>query len=203
MVHYHRFLGILSLLIVLGTATIAQTPCGVYATKDDFKNNDVTYGFDDCAMKVRLNKDIVAYHQETKLRFSFNFIYGYADGKDVYRAYGVKSLWRNPGYYRVLYDSDVVIYERIRRDHRSNPQAYYYYSISKDAPIQPLSKKFYNVTSGEKLKIHLSALRASLQLPTNPEDVNFALVVIGESLQKKKPDISARLQTTTRRPKIF
>ena len=202
MTTYRHLLTILPLLIVV-TAT-AQTPCGIYATKDDFVNNKVTYTFDDCGVKVRLNKDLVAYHQDTKLRFNFNFIYGYADGSDLYRAYGLKSLWRNPGYYRVIYDSDLIIYERIRRDHRSNPQPYYFYSTSKDSPIQPLRKKFYSITAREKIKINLSALRQSLLMPESSGDPQFALVAVAETLvQKKKPDISARLQTTTRRPKIF
>ncbi len=190
-------------LLLLQVAFIAnaQNSCGIYATRADFLENKVTYAFDNCDVKVRMDKDIVARHSDTKLRFDFDFIYGYTDGTNLYRSYGRPSLFKDAGYYKVIFDGDVVVYERIRRDHRNGPRSFYYYSLSKDSPIAPLKSQFYTTTAaGKAVKLNLAALRQSLKIEFSA-DPAFHLVDLG--FEKKKPDISARLQTTTRRPKVL
>jgi hypothetical protein len=183
--------------------TSAQSPCGVFATQEDFLANRVTYSVDDCRLQRRFNKDIVAIHRGEKLKFDFRFIYGYADGQSLYRAYGVKNLWTDHGYYKIVYDNDLVIYKRTLTDYRSNTQTYYYFSLSKDSPILPLRKRFYSETPEvhNSIKVYFSALKNSINIPPAEKDPEYLVISDTETAQKKKPDISARLQTTTRRPK--
>jgi len=191
-------------LLCFGTfVTSAQTSCGVFATQEDFLNNRVTYAVDDCQLNRKFNKDIVAIHRGEKIRFDFRFIYGYSDGQNLYRAYGVKNLWTDHGYYKIVYDKDLVIYKRTLTDYRANTQTYYYFSLSKDSPILPLRKRFYSDTPEVRnsIKVYFSALKNSVNIPSSEEDSDYLVISDAETVQKKKPDISARLQTTTRRPK--
>jgi hypothetical protein len=183
--------------------TYAQSPCGVFATQEDFLNNRVTYAADDCKLNRKFNKDILAIHRGEKVRFDFRFIYGYSDGQNLYRAYGVKNLWTDHGYYKIVYDKDLVIYKRTLTDYRANTQTYYYFSLSKDSPILPLRKRFYSETPevGNSIKVYFSALKESVNVPNAQQDPEYLVISDANLAQKKKPDISARLQTTTRRPK--
>ena len=131
--------------------------------------------------------------------FKFDFIYGYTDGTDFYRAYGVQSIWRDHGYYKVVYeDNSVVVYARLSKNYRDEKQTFFYYSLSKDSPIFPLKRKYYDLDEERNVvRLQIAALKDELgftnsDLALTPVDVQLG--------QKKKPDISARLQTTTRRP---
>jgi hypothetical protein len=163
-------------LLLLPFLVPAQHLCGIFATREDFINNVITYQFDDCAVKLRMNKDIVAVHKGSRLKFDFRFIFGYTDGKDLYRAYGVKSIWTDQGYYKVIYDKDLIIYKRTVSDYRSNKQTHYYFSLSKDSPILPLRKKFYSSVKNN-FRMEFSALRKAvdhLDLPGKSNVVLFA-----------------------------
>jgi hypothetical protein len=189
------------LLLFLPILAQAQGACGIFASRKDFVNNDVSYKIDDCSMKVRMNKSIVGYHNGVKLKFDFRFIFGYYDGENLYRAYGLKNLWTDHGYYKVIYDQDLVIYQRTLVNYRADSQTHYYFSLTKDSPIMPLRKRFYTQEVPENIRVDFSALKRSIILPTDAEQSDW--VTAKSTGQKKKPDISARLQTTTRRPKIF
>jgi hypothetical protein len=197
-----KILAFVSLCFTI-SATLAQSRCGVFATQEDFLNNRVTYAADDCQLNRKFNKDIVAIHRGEKIRFDFRFIYGYSDGQNLYRAYGVKNLWTDHGYYKIVYDKDLVIYKRTLTDYRANTQTYYYFSLSKDSPILPLRKRFYSETPevGKSIKVYFSALKESVNIPNSHHAPEYLVITDAEIVQKKKPDISARLQTTTRRPK--
>src|SRR5687768_12364429 len=119
-----------SVFMVFSLATHAQQPCGIFAKRGDFVQNRITYPFDDCSADVQTNKDIVAYHQCTELRFKFEFIYGYSDGKNIYRADGTPSFWRDPGYFKVIYDDEVVVYSRKSRHEGSFGHVNYYFSLT-------------------------------------------------------------------------
>jgi hypothetical protein len=197
---------LLPALLASAISSFAQNSCGVFATQDDFLANEVTYRFDDCEVKRKLNKDLVAAHRGQKMRFDFRFIYGYFDGENLYRAYGVKNLWTDHGYYKIIYDKDLIIYQRTLTDYRSNTQTHYYFSTSKDSPILPLRKKFYSSSPevSNSIKVYFSSLKNSINLPVTDKDKDVIVIVQAETaIEKKKPDISARLQTTTRRPKVF
>lgn len=200
---WYKFIPI---LLLVSTAVSAQQSCGIFAKRDDFMQEKVTYRFDDCRAKVQGNKDIVARHKGEKMKFKFDFIYGYTDGINTYRAYGVQSVWKDHGYYKVIYDKDVVVYSRISRDFRSNLQIYYYFSLDKDSPILPLKRKFYSYAPQLKgaLQLHVAQLKEHIGLNVSEGDEYVVIAdATSELEEKKKPDISARLQTTTRRPKIF
>jgi hypothetical protein len=197
---------LLPTLLVGAISSFAQSPCGVFATQEDFLANNVTYRFDDCEVKRKLNKDLFAAHRGQKMRFDFRFIYGYFDGENLYRAYGVKNLWTDHGYYKIIYDKDLVIYQRTLTDYRSNSHTYYYFSTSKDSPIFPLRKKFYSTSPEVKnsIKVYFSSLKNSINIPITENDEEIVVIADAQNkVEKKKPDISVRLQTTTRRPKIF
>lgn len=177
-----------------------KLPCGIVANRVDFANGKITYSFDGCAFDVMSNKDIVAQHLGNKVRFDFQFIYGYSDGKNLYRAYGVQSILSDFGFYKVIYDDDVVVYSRVSRDYRSNLQTFYYFSHSKESPILPLRRKFYSHAPELKgaIRLHVSKLKSSIGIPGFNEEPTPELITLGE----EEKNVSARLQTPTSRPKI-
>jgi len=193
-----------ALMMFVGFEAVAQQPCGIYAKKEDFLASKVRYAFEGCEMRVQNNKDIVGMHKNHELRFKFDFIYGYSDGKNTYRAYGAQSPWKDHGFYKIIYEGDVVVYERITWDYRSNLQVFYYYSTTKDSPIMLLKKRFYSYPKDQEgiLQLNTARLKEHIGLPVSNNELAIALIEVDESILqiKKKPGISTRLQTTTRRP---
>ena len=162
-----------ALFLFVALETLGQQPCGIYATKEDFLANKVTYAFDECDMVVKLNKDIVGKHDNHKLRFKYDFVFGYFDGKSKYRAFGSRSPWTNHGFYKVIYEKDIVVYERVMKDLRSNTYVFYYYSASKESPIIPLKPRFYSYTNvGKKgaLQINTAKLKKHIGLPVEDSE---------------------------------
>ena len=170
-----KALMISALFLLAAFEIVAQQPCGIYATKEDFLADKVTYSFDNCDMVVKLNKDIVGKHDSHKLRFKYDFVYGYFDGKSKYRAFGSRSPWTNHGFYKVIYEKDIVVYERVMKDLRSNTYVFYYYSASKDSPIVPLKPRFYSYSykhGGKKgaLQINTARLKRHIGLPVDDNE---------------------------------
>jgi hypothetical protein len=187
-------------VFIASNLSAEKLPCGIIANRMDFASGKITYTFDGCRFDVMTNKDIVAHHLGNKVRFDFQFIYGYSDGKNLYRAYGVQSLLSDFGFYKVIYDSDVVVYSRVSRDYRSNLQTFYYFSHSKESPILPLRRRFYSQASEIRgaIRLHVSKLKSSIGIPGVNDEPNLEQVTLVED----KSDVSARLETTARRPKI-
>jgi hypothetical protein len=166
------------LLFCAGCVSVtAQSKCGIYATRADFLNNKLTYDFNDCNFSILGSKDIVARHAEKKLRFEFDFVFGYTDGVNRYRAYGKPSFWINHGFYQVIYEGELVIYARTIKDNRSNVHTFLFYSMEGDSPIYPLKKKFYDTTSGRAgfVKLDIAAVKKHLGLQSQ-EDAVYAAV---------------------------
>jgi hypothetical protein len=168
---------VLCFLLAVHLTSAAQSPCGVFASHLDFLESKVAYKFDDCNFRIAVNKDIVARHEDQRLRFDFDFIFGYTDGNNLYRAYSPPSLWTNRGYYQVIYDEGVVIYARTLKDHRSNVYTFFFYSLERDSPIYPLRPKYYDTTSGKTrlVKLKVASLKEHLGIPS--EEENFSAFV--------------------------
>jgi hypothetical protein len=184
--------------LLLSVAGYSQQPCGIFVKRGDFVQNQVTYQFDDCSADVQVNKDIIAHHQCTELRFKFEFIYGYSDGKYIYRADGSPSFWRDPGYYKVIYDRGVIVYSRTSHDSESFGHVNYYFSLSKDSPILTLKRRFYSFVPemNGAFQLHTTQLKKHIGLPVN-DDRSFVKILDGRLLsdQKTGPAVSARVRT--------
>lgn len=165
------------LLLILAQSAIAQSPCGIFATRADFIEGRITFPvFNECAIAVRANKDLVALQGPEKVRFKFDHIYGYTDGKNKYRAYGKQSLLTDHAYYKIVYNAELVLYARRTMDYRGKRYTTYYYSLALDSPIFPLNRKFIrrDPDDPKKVIVHLAKLRNELGLKTEGDRLKIA-----------------------------
>jgi hypothetical protein len=154
---------VLSLVILLLSSVMgfSQVPRGVFVSREDFVKNKPTFEFSgESKMIVRNNKDIVASTGKDKVRFKYNFVYGYSDGKNIYRSYLRQSILPDFGYYKVIYDSGIVIYSREITDfHTQKKIKLFYYSEDRGSPIMRLKRKHYHRKDSENVTINIAALR--------------------------------------------
>jgi hypothetical protein len=168
--------GITLVIFLLSTVVgFSQVSRGVFVTREDFVKNKPTFEFSgESKMIVRNNKDIVASRGNEKVRFKYNFLYGYSDGKNVYRSYLRQSILPDFGYYKVIYDSGIVIYSREITDmHTQKKIKLFYYSEDKGSPIMRLKRKHYNRKNTESVIINVAALRNKVFKPFEVLQLNF------------------------------
>jgi hypothetical protein len=142
------------LLFIFGALSAsAQSACGIYANRADFLAQKPTFELDcDCRIKVPMNKDIVVFDSSEKVRFKYDFVYGYSDGKNLYRGFGARSLFRDHGYYKVIYNSGVVIYSREIKDARTKEKkTLFFYSEDLNSQIMPLKRRYYTRSTGKAI----------------------------------------------------
>lgn len=143
------------LLFIFGALSAsAQSPCGIFVNREDFLAQKPTVELDcDCRIKVPMNKDIVVVSRSgEKVRFKYDFVYGYSDGKDLYRGFGTRSLFKDHGFYKVIYDSGVVIYSRVIKDARTKEKkTLFFYSEDLNSQIMPIKRRYYSHTTGKAL----------------------------------------------------
>jgi hypothetical protein len=149
------------LLFIFGALSAsAQSACGIFVNRADFLAQKPTFEVNcDCRIKVPMNKDIVVYKSGEKVRFKYDFVYGYSDGKNLYRGFGSRSLFRDHGYYKVIYDSGVVIYSREIKDARTKEKkTLFFYSEDLNSQIMPLKRRYYTRSTGKAL-INIASIK--------------------------------------------
>ena len=165
-------------LIVVAAAVQAQSSSAIFSSRADFIARKPSFLLEPgSVLRVRGNGDIVATYQGQRTRFKASFIEGYSDGKNRYRNFDRGRLIPDQGYYKVLYDSGVVVYSKLVTDFRGNKKTYFYYSLDFNSPILPLKRRYYHSDADGRVILQISKLKEAVLYPAGAPHIHISIPV--------------------------